>query len=286
MRYDPDRPAEAAAWVSRWRIDQPIDRREEIFRVRGEKSGGGFEFSPDAGHVVLEPVAWGQTILLEVETGQTWNIGGEQSVPAGIAWRRDGSSAFFVLNPVEPQMGGITGVPTGAEFVLVDTATGRTTRRLRPDDRSGEFPPYHLDPRWTADGRYVIDTSGWAGCRLIKPKSGKEIDLTETLVERAKLNDRTGPPELHPLSVAGWLWTRRGDRKSYAMDYQARHFIEIADEWEWALTPDGKRVVELGLYGRVTVHPLELPELPAAEPGAGMQAPSPGEVQKVGPAGR
>jgi hypothetical protein len=256
IHYDDARPENSTRRITRWSTTQPIEQRAEVLRQRGKSVTGGPRFSPDARHVLLPPVPWGQSVLLDVTTGQTRNIGGALSMLTGVAWTNDASALFVALNQIQLVMDSMAGVETGAELLLVDLKAGKATRTSRA---SG----YDLEPRWTADNRYVVDNSGWAGCRLIDPRSGKESDLTKTLVERMKLNGQTTPPELHPLPTPGWLWTRGGDRKSYATDYQAGRFIKIADAWKWAITPDGRTVVELSPNGQVTSHPTALPASPA-----------------------
>jgi hypothetical protein len=112
----------------------------------------------------------------------------------------------------------------------------------------------------------VVDNSGWAGCSLIRPRPWKVIRLKDKLIRARGITDQTGPPVLHPLPVPGWLWTRGPDRKSYAVDYAASTCIPIADEWEWAVSPDGKWIAEVDDERKVTVRDLRLPAARPAEP--------------------
>ena len=67
--------------------------------------------------------------------------------------------------------------------------------------------------------------------------------------------------ELHPLPLAGWLWTTDYKQNVYAMDYEVETVAAIADG-AFAVSPDGATLAEVAQSGKVTFSDFQLPPPP------------------------
>ena len=234
----------------------------EVYREDDNRTPRGF--SPNGRYLLLAPCPWGRARLLDVLTGQVQDIGPRLAMLHSVAWKPDSSAAFCAIQShwILPGLG--VGLPLAQEFYLVEPEARRVRKTHQ---QSGKLPARRFDPLWTADGRYVVDNVGWAEISLIRPQPWQEIPLKDKLIQHLEFTELSRrSPELSPLAVAGWLWTRGPDGKVYAVDYAGERFIHIADGWRWALSPDGKRIVEVDGSKKVTVKPLALPPAAHARP--------------------
>ncbi len=249
--------------VYRQKIAQPASDRTEVYRQDGKNVPLSFYWSPSGRYVVLGPCSLGQCRLLDIKTRKVLDFGPPSaSLHWGVAWKTDESAVFCAVQRLNVM--GILGIPMGNEYFLIEPVTGKITD-CRKTCKFNNVPHFHPAPVWTADNQYIVNNAGWAGCSLIRLNPWKFIPLKGRLVTHLGITDNDNCPELHPFPVPGWLWTRHKN-KAYAVDYQGRQFVPIGQGWDWAVSSDGKRIVEVDKNGKVTIRTLKLPPLPTTQP--------------------
>ncbi len=250
--------------VWRQRIHGTNKARVPVFHEDGLRSCGtyGYEesFSPDGRYVVFTSSGktgdiGGQLKLLDVATATVHTLDRQEGELMEASWKPNSSCLFCLvqMGPIwKPEYKALLVNPAKPDILNLGRKCARDCGSMRSD----------LNSLWTAEGAYVVCDST---CCLIQPNPWKVINLKEKLIRHLKTTEQTGSPYLHPLSVPGWLYTRHKG-KTYAVDYQGRQFVPIADEWDWAVSPDGKRIAEVNEKGKVTVRPLNLPAQPTTQP--------------------
>ena len=255
----------------RARVSETSALPSTIFTLFPErKAAVSLYWSPRGRYAFLVPRSGGN-VLYDVQRRERVLFQPIQASFGAIAWKKDESAVLCPrLRPYDGDSNHAredrTGVgppthpapwpagslnPDDPDWVMVGMPDGNTVE-LGAHDYAGEL-------EWTADGAYVICRGGWGGIWLIRPAPWAAFPLKDKIVSAMKLVGNTHALDLRALPVPGWLWTRGADGRCYAMDYEGRQFIPITEGGAWAITPDGRRIAEVGRAGEVNVRELALP---------------------------
>ena len=254
--------------IFRHRIARGVGEPTVVYSESGRRVAEQFFWSPSGKYVLMGTRPWGSTRLLDLTEKTSRAVGARDARLLSASWKADDSAVFCAIERVDPQQ--VRDIDwarrVGRDFLLVRPGQAEVLRWPFDYGRIGEDIRYRFAPQWTADGRYVVDTTGRASCSLIRTAlPQRRRPFRAELVKHFKLDDETAPPVLQPLTAPGWLWTRGPDGKSYAVDYNGKHYVHLTDQWPWAASPDGKRLADVSDDGKVALRDLKLPR-PEPEP--------------------
>jgi hypothetical protein len=221
--------------------DSPGQRRLVWREERVEAGNELFEWplerwSPNGRCVVLaSPYEHGLFRLLDMRSGQLRDIGPCDGYSSQVSWKPDSSMLACVAGrwPVRAW--------------LVQPSTGERRDFSGPfRGQFGDYPPL-LEPRWTADGEYLLVNSDSLGGCLVRPEPWQVIELRARLAhlfEPEKHRSTWPSGAVHALPLPGWVafW---GPGALYAINYGTTRLVKLdEDAWEgWAVSPDARWIV-------------------------------------------
>ncbi len=244
--FDVDLPATSGDKEShrqcfyRWNIHSPSGEAQLIHEEQRKGPCGYWcwYLSPDRSHLLIGPCCrlCGQCKILNLRSGKIRRFGPGNVRLCGCVWTSDSSAVLCELRTgsLDPD---VEKDNAPRQYLLVSPVRSEMILVSHKDSGGGELGGFLA---FTPDNQYVVTSR----CLLVQPRTWKIIDLKPRITRRWKFTDKL-KPELRRSSVPGWFCLWAPDDKIYAVDWQARTFVPLADHGRYAVSPDGKRIAKL-----------------------------------------